>query len=97
MLSTLGSIHHDIDLEDLEHDLGDVDDIHRGMDMGLGSLSTAVGGDDGEPIPEGENLGTPAPAYEPFEMGFREAGNESTVEAHHQGIKVEVERTTSTI
>ncbi|KAG5722307.1 hypothetical protein E4T56_gene17582, partial [Termitomyces sp. T112] len=91
MLSTLGSIHHDIDLEDL----GDVDDIHREMDMGLGSLSTAVGGDDGEPIPEGENLGTPAPAYEPLEMGFR---NEPKIaEPRREGIKVEVERTTSTI
>ncbi|KAG6900524.1 hypothetical protein C0993_009477 [Termitomyces sp. T159_Od127] len=97
MLSTLGSIHHDMDLEDFEHDLGDADDIHRGMDMGLGSLSTAVGGDDGEPIPESENLGTPAPAYEPFEMGFRETGNETKIEDNHQGIKVEVERTTSTI
>ncbi|KAG6889993.1 hypothetical protein C0995_012953 [Termitomyces sp. Mi166 len=98
MLSTLGSIHHDIDLEDLEQDLGDVDDIHHGMDMGLGSLSTAVGGDDGEPIPEGESLGTPAPAYEPLEMGFRGGGSELSIEEScHQGIKVEVERTTSTI
>ncbi|KAG6841766.1 hypothetical protein C0991_007095 [Blastosporella zonata] len=59
MLSTLGSLHHDVDLDlDLEQDLSEIEDIRRGMGsaigMDLGSLSTAVGGDDGEPIPEGD-------------------------------------------
>ncbi|KAG6837655.1 hypothetical protein H0H93_004931 [Arthromyces matolae] len=94
MLSTLGSIHHDIDLEDLEQDLGDVDDIHRELDMNIGSLSTAIGGEDGEPITECESVGTPAPAYEPVELGFNRS---KTGQGLEDGIKIEVQRTTSTL
>lgn len=54
VLSTLGSIHHDSTMsidQDLEMD--DIhDDMHLPMGMDLGSLSTAVGGDDGEPLPD---------------------------------------------
>ncbi|KAG6817958.1 hypothetical protein H0H87_012426 [Tephrocybe sp. NHM501043] len=103
MLSTLGSIHHDVDLDlDLEQDLSEIEDIHRGIGSGvgldLGSLSTAVGGDDGEPIAEGASqIGTPAPSYEPFELGFRDPPPRSSMESGLHGIRVDVERTTSTI
>ncbi|KAG5637646.1 hypothetical protein H0H81_003723 [Sphagnurus paluster] len=68
ILSTMGSIHPDMEL-DIEHDVSDMD-VSMGLD--LGSLSTAVGGDDGEPIPEGESqTGTAALGYHTLEMGFR--------------------------
>lgn len=62
---------------DLERDVVEMADMPFGMD--LGSLSTAVGGDDGEPIPGSENRRThrrvsPAPAYNSLEMGFRPGG-----------------------
>ncbi|KAG6910520.1 hypothetical protein DXG01_009939 [Tephrocybe rancida] len=105
VLSTLGSIHHDVDLDlDVEHDLSEIEDIRRGMGSGigmdLGSLSTAVGGDDGEPIAEGDSqVGTPAPSYtyEPFELGFKGASSRPSIESGRPGIRVDVERTTSTI
>ncbi|KAG6814144.1 hypothetical protein H0H92_002139 [Tricholoma furcatifolium] len=98
MLSTLGSIHHDVDLEDFERDVSEIEDIRRGIGMDLGTLSTAVGGDDGEPIPEDDEVGTPAPAYEPLEMGLRGIKICPAIEdARLNGIKVEVERMTSTI
>ncbi|TFK77396.1 hypothetical protein BDN72DRAFT_891140 [Pluteus cervinus] len=88
LLSTLGSIPPDMDL-DIEQDVAEMDDIHLGMD--LGSLSTAIGGDDGEPLAEGESHGgSPAPAY-------REAKLPSIDEGGAVEIRVDVEKATSTM
>lgn len=97
LLSTLGSIPPDIGL-DTEQDMVEMDDIRFGLGLDLGSLSTAIGGDDGEPLPEGESeSSTPAPAYHSLEMGFREGRNPSLEESGVYGIRVDVERATSTM
>lgn len=64
---------------DLERDVVEMSDMPFGLGMDLGSLSTAVGGEDGEPVPEGEGRRSnrrisPAPAYNSLEMGFRPGG-----------------------
>ncbi|PPR03796.1 hypothetical protein CVT24_007476 [Panaeolus cyanescens] len=75
VLTTLGSIIHPDPMDlDLEQDVVELDDIRLGLGMDLGSLSTAIGGDDGEPLPEGDMNSeieedrprrrvSPAPAY----------------------------------
>ncbi|KAF8078929.1 hypothetical protein FPV67DRAFT_1466873 [Lyophyllum atratum] len=91
MLSTLGSIHPDMDL-DIEQDVADLEAIHLGMGMDLGSLSTAMGGDDGEPIAEGDSHGgSPAPAYHALEIGFRGGLTRPSMD------DCDVEKSTSTI
>ncbi|KAF5312162.1 hypothetical protein D9619_002568 [Psilocybe cf. subviscida] len=80
ILTTLGSIHPEhMATIDLERDVVEMTDMPFGFGMELGSLSTAVGGDDGEPIPEREGRRShtrisPAPAYNSLEMGFRPGG-----------------------
>lgn len=97
LLSTLGSIPAD-NMDDMEQDVVEMDDIHLEMGIDLGSLSTAVGGDDGEPIAEGESHGgSPAPAYHSLEMGFRGGGVKSLEDSGVCGIRVDVEKATSTI
>jgi hypothetical protein len=97
LLSTLGSIPPDIDL-DSEQDMVEMDDIRLGLGLDLGSLSTAVGGDDGEPLSEGEShSATPAPAYTSLETGFRGGQDPSLEESRAYGIRVDVERATSTM
>lgn len=93
MLSTLGSIGLD------ERDIVEMEEMHLEIGMDLGSLSTAVGGDDGEPIPEGDSQsGTPAPAYHSLEMGFRGGlTHPSLDESRFRGIRVDVEKATSTM
>jgi len=109
VLTTLGSIHPDPMDIDVETDVVEMDDIPYGMNLQhLGDLNAAVGGDDGEPLPEGEDLrdehfrGSPAPAYNSLEMGFR-GGNRSSrrsVDQHSdqsivRGIRVDIEHATS--
>lgn len=97
VLSTLGSIPPDMEL-DLEQDLVEMEDIRRGLGMDMGSLSTAIGGDDGEPLAEGESHGgSPAPAYHALEMGFRGARAPSLEGNVVGGIRVDVEKATSTM
>jgi hypothetical protein len=110
VLTTLGSIHPDhMDL-DLEQDVVEMEDIRLGLGMDLGNLSTAIGGDDGEPLSEDEgrrfarHRGSPAPAYDSLEMGFRPGGRRSPTpsieESNHsivRGIRVDVEQATSTM
>jgi hypothetical protein len=97
VLSTLGSIPADI-MDDIDQDVVEMDDIHLEMGMDLGSLSTAVGGDDGEPIAEGESHGgSPAPAYHSLEMGFRGGGIPSLEDSGIRGIRVDVEKSTLTM
>ncbi|KAJ7070725.1 hypothetical protein C8F01DRAFT_391880 [Mycena amicta] len=85
VLSTLGSVIQDVDLE------ADLSDIHHFGLMDLGTLSTAVGGDDGEPIEKEE--GSPAPAYttHSLEMGFRAASRSPSMDSEVRGIRVTVD------
>lgn len=92
VLTTLGSIHpHHMDI-DLERDVVEMEEIRLGLGMDLGSLSTAIGGDDGEPLPEGEGhrsrrRGSPAPAYHALEMGFQQGDDmASTASIEAQSI-----------
>ncbi|KAF6766688.1 hypothetical protein DFP72DRAFT_997781 [Ephemerocybe angulata] len=66
VLTTLGTIHPEhLDL-DVEQDGMEMDDIRIGVDLEI--LSTAVGGDDGEPLSDQDSHeGSPAPAYATFE------------------------------
>ncbi|KAF9469843.1 hypothetical protein BDZ94DRAFT_1278975 [Collybia nuda] len=96
LLSTLGSIPDIVD--DMEQDVVEMDNVHIELGMDLGSLSTAVGGDDGEPIAEGEShSGSPAPAYHSLEIGFRGARKQSLEDSRVCGIRIDVEKATSTI
>ncbi|KAK0505698.1 hypothetical protein EDD18DRAFT_2508 [Armillaria luteobubalina] len=112
VLSTLGSIPPDMDMS-LEQDIAEMDDIRLGLGLELGSLSTAIGGDDGEPIrDDGRNrmdddvesgefsLGprSPVPAYRVLEMGFRSAHRvPSLSDSGIRGIRVDVEKATATM
>ncbi|KAJ3808813.1 hypothetical protein EV368DRAFT_75690 [Lentinula lateritia] len=98
VLSTLGSIVADpMDLS-LDQDLAESESrIGYGMDF-----STAIGGDDGEPIPMAEHskspsIKTPALTYRTLEMGFRPARAPSLTERGVGGIRVEVEKATATM
>ncbi|KAF8899020.1 hypothetical protein BD779DRAFT_53747 [Infundibulicybe gibba] len=101
VLSTLGSIPPDE--MDIEQDMVEMEDIRLGLGMDLGSLSTAIGGDDGEPLAEGEShAGTPAPAYNSLEMGFR--GNSrgtnrapSFDDSSLGGIRIDIEKATASM
>lgn len=107
VLTTLGSIHPDHMEVDLEQDVVEMDDIRLGLGMNLGTLSTAIGGDDGEPLPEGESYPrreSPAPAYNFLEMGFRPGGQHSpnpsinerrSTRSVVRGIRVDVEQETT--
>lgn len=94
---------------DFEQDVVEMDDIRLGLGMNLGTLSTAIGGDDGEPLPEAESQlkyplqGSPAPAYNTLE-GFRPGGQRSptsSIDERHstrsvaRGIRIDVERQTT--
>ncbi|KAJ7293003.1 hypothetical protein C8J57DRAFT_1267847 [Mycena rebaudengoi] len=88
VLSTLGSIPPDMDIE---QDVAELEDIRLGLGMDLGSLSTAIGGDDGEPMSEGKE-GSPAPAYSrTLEMGFRAASRAPSLDSEFRGIRVTVD------
>ncbi|KAF9535594.1 hypothetical protein CPB83DRAFT_21382 [Crepidotus variabilis] len=106
VLTTLGSIHPDPMDVDLEQDAVELEDIRLGLGMDLGVLSTAIGGDDGEPLPEGSSQHrsgrdqSPAPAYNTLEMGFRVGGRSPTPSLDERqsivgGIRVDVEQAVS--
>lgn len=106
VLTTLGTIYPDHMDVDLERDVVEMEDIRFGLGMDLGSLSTAIGGDDGEPLPEGEHHshhygGSPAPPYNTLEIGFRSSGRKTpsldSCRSVVNGIRVDVEQSTSTI
>ncbi len=96
VLSTLGSIPHDVDL-DIGRDVVEMDDIHLGLGMELGSLSTAIGGDDGEPVTDGAPHGgdSPAPAYHSIDKSQYKQRTPSNEDAALQGIRIDVERAMS--
>lgn len=94
MFTTLGTIPPETEV-DVERDGMEMEDIHLGLNLHLGNLNTAIGGEDGEPIPENEsNGGSPAPAYNSLEIGYRGPGGMS-VESGVGGIRVNVEKATS--
>lgn len=108
VLTTLGTIYPDHMDMDLERDVVEMEDIRFGLGMDLGSLSTAIGGDDGEPLPEGEHHShrygeSPAPPYNTLEIGFRGGRKTPSLDDHHScrsvvnGIRVDVELSTATI
>lgn len=110
VLTTLGTIYPDHMDMDLERDVVEMEEIRLGLGMDLGALSTAIGGDDGEPLPEGEHHShrygeSPAPPYNTLEIGFRGARRTPTgsLDDHQScrsvtnGIRVDVEHSTSEI
>ena len=108
VLTTLGTIYPDHMDIDLERDVVEMEDIRFGLGMDLGSLSTAIGGDDGEPLSEGEHHGrhhgeSPAPPYNTLEIGFRGGRRTPSLEDHHScrsvvnGIRIDVEHSTATM
>ena len=93
---------------DLERDVVEMEEIRLGLGMDLGTLSTAIGGDDGEPLPEGEHHShrygeSPAPPYNTLEIGFRGARRTPSLDDHQScrsvtnGIRIDVELSTSEI
>ncbi|KAF9041776.1 hypothetical protein BDZ89DRAFT_1009578 [Hymenopellis radicata] len=109
--NTVGCISADLEMS-LDHDETESDDIRLGMGLDLGSLSTAVGGDDGEPIPDssrrtsGESSHdlthtprTPAPSYRALEFGLRSVHRvpSLTENAGIGGIRVDVEKQSATM
>lgn len=108
VLTTLGTIYPDHMDMDLERDVVEMEDIRLGLGMDLGTLSTAIGGDDGEPLPESEHHShrygeSPAPPYNTLEIGFRGTRRTPSLEDHQScrsvtnGIRVDVELSTSEI
>lgn len=94
VLTTLGSIPPDVEV-DVEQGGLELEDIRLGLNLHLGNLNTAIGGDDGEPIADNESHGgSPAPAYNSLEMGIRGLENAS-VESGVAGIRIDVETATS--
>ncbi|KAF4604909.1 hypothetical protein EYR40_003692 [Pleurotus pulmonarius] len=92
MLSTIGSLAPDLEEMDMEQDLVEMENIRIGLGMGIGRLSTCG---DSEDLEKSGSSSSPAPAYHALEMGFRAARRPSSDEIC--GIKVEVEKTTTTM
>ncbi|KAG2756463.1 hypothetical protein P692DRAFT_20791363 [Suillus brevipes Sb2] len=90
MLSTIGSIPPDLEAADVE-----LDEMHFELGMGYGGESTRSLG-------SVENA-TPAPAYNSIEMGFNTRPGSATDESGAagmsavSGIRIDIEKTTSTI
>jgi hypothetical protein len=86
-------------------ELDHVDHIQLGLGSGvdLGTLSTAIGGDDGEPVTDDmafddvsadHSSRSPAPSYaRALEMGFRSAKPPSVTD----GIRIDVEKATASL
>ncbi|THV07496.1 hypothetical protein K435DRAFT_959579 [Dendrothele bispora CBS 962.96] len=100
VLSTLGSMTDP--MYTLEHDISELEEIRKGLGGELSTLSTAVGGVDGEPIDSTEDdpyidRGSPAfrsPSRRVLEMGFRPT---RTPSLSGRAIRVQVEQATSTM
>ncbi|KAG1885526.1 hypothetical protein F4604DRAFT_1615715 [Suillus subluteus] len=92
MLSTIGSIPPDLEAAEVE-----LDEMHFELGMGYGGDSTRS-----ESLGSVENA-TPAPAYNSIEMGFNARPGSATDESGAagmsavSGIRIDIEKTTSTI
>jgi hypothetical protein len=107
VLSTLGSIPDPMDMS-MEQDISELEDIRKGLGGDLGDLSTAIGGEDGEPIETSieydrrsdmgsSSIRSPVPSYRALEMGFRLNRAPSLSERGVGGIRVDVEKATATM
>ncbi|KAG2022913.1 hypothetical protein CC2G_000629 [Coprinopsis cinerea AmutBmut pab1-1] len=95
VLTTLGTIHQDPMDIDVERDVADMDDGRIGVDLEI--LSTAIGGEDGEPLSDSESHGgTPAPAYNSLDHGYRDRRFPSYDEDLNRGLRITIEQATST-
>lgn len=95
VLTTLGSIPPDIE-DDVEQGGLELEDIRLGLNLHLGNLNTAIGGDDGEPIADNESQGgSPAPAYNSLEMMGIRGLESASIESGSAGIRIDVETATS--
>ncbi|KAJ2914775.1 hypothetical protein MD484_g5647, partial [Candolleomyces efflorescens] len=95
VLTTLGTIHPDHLELDVEQSGVEMDDIRIGVDD-LDILSTAVGGDDGEPLSDQESHeGSPAPAYTTCEDEFVSTQPRPYARAFRNGVRVDVEQATA--
>jgi len=95
MLSTLGSIPPDTDLDfDNEQDVVEMNDLQLELGIGAGLRGSTSTRPDTE-AREGGHEGSPAPAYHSLEMGFRSRG--PSLEGDLSRIRVDIEKTTSTI
>jgi hypothetical protein len=94
VLTTLGTIHPDHLELDVEQSGVEMDDIRIGVDLEI--LSTAVGGDDGEPLSDQESHeGSPAPAYTACEDESIATQSGPYARAFRNGVRVDVEQATS--
>ncbi|KAJ2920501.1 hypothetical protein H1R20_g16593, partial [Candolleomyces eurysporus] len=94
VLTTLGTLHPDHLELDVEHGGVEMDDIRIGVDLEI--LSTAVGGDDGEPLSDQESHeGSPAPAYTTCEDESIATQAAPYARAFRNGVRVDVEEATS--
>ncbi|TFK30935.1 hypothetical protein FA15DRAFT_580312, partial [Coprinopsis marcescibilis] len=93
VLTTLGTIHPDpLDL-DIERDVAEMDDPRIGVDLEI--LSTAIGGDDGEPLSDSDSRnGSPAPAYNSLEHHYPGRSPSSSVQDYNlnRGLRINVEQ-----
>lgn len=86
VLTTLGSIPPDADADVEQGDM-EMKDVRLGLNLRLGNLSSAIGGNDDGQFPDNESTGgSPAPAYNSLEMGYRDASIENGV----AGIRIDV-------
>jgi len=90
LLSTIGSIQPDVEAAEVE-----LDEMHFELGMGYAGQSTRSLGSVGN--------ATPAPAYNSIEMGFNVRPGSATDESgvagmsSVSGIRVDIEKTTSTM
>ncbi|KIY51322.1 hypothetical protein FISHEDRAFT_70962 [Fistulina hepatica ATCC 64428] len=97
---TRGSIPQDEYDIDIERDIVEMNNIPFGLGMELGSLNTAVGGEDGEPIEmeKDDTLEDKIPHYKELGVGSKSAKTTSmdNIRAEMRGIRVDIEKSTST-
>lgn len=96
MLTTLGTIHPDpLDI-DIERDVVDMDDGRIGD---LEMLSTAIGGEDGEPLSDSDgHNGSPAPAYNTLDHDYRDRRfpPQAFDDSMNRGLRINIEQVSTT-
>ena len=91
VLTTLGTIHPDPLVVDVERNV-----VEDGPRIELEVLSTAVGGEDGEPVSDSDSQSarTPAPAYHSVEQ-FPQRRFTSYEDEVNRGLRISVEQATT--
>jgi hypothetical protein len=92
VLTTLGTIHQDPLGVDVERDV--VDGTEERIELEI--LSTAIGGEDGEPVSDSDSHSarTPAPAYHSVEQ-FPQRRFTSYEDEVNRGLRISVEQATT--